>query len=98
MILVHEKLKKYMTKKNLNIIKISIKTATSGWCAGAQSLQVEAIKEMENENGFTKYEVDDLNIYIYDGLKLEDKVEIRYLYSIPIIGTVLSASGLRMKN
>lgn len=30
MISVHEKLKKYMTKKNLNIIKISIKTATSG--------------------------------------------------------------------
>lgn len=30
MILVHEKLKKYMVKKNLNIIKISITTAKGG--------------------------------------------------------------------
>lgn len=30
MILVHEKLKKYLLKKNLNIIKISIGTAKSG--------------------------------------------------------------------
>lgn len=30
MILIHEKLKKYMAKKNLNIIRISIKTAKGG--------------------------------------------------------------------
>jgi len=30
MILIHEKLKKFMAKKNLNIIEISIKTAKSG--------------------------------------------------------------------
>jgi len=53
---------------------------------------------MENENGFTKYEVDGLNIYIYDGLELKDEIEIKYLYSIPMLGTVLSASGIRIKN
>ena len=98
MILIHEKLKKYMTKKNLNIIKISLHVAKSGWCAGAKTLQVEAVKKMENENGFTKYEVDNLTIYIYDGLEFTDEVEIKYLYSIPIIGTVLSASGIRIKD
>lgn len=30
MISIHEKLKKYMTKKKLNTIKISIKTAKGG--------------------------------------------------------------------
>jgi len=53
---------------------------------------------MENKNGFTKYEVDGLNIYIYDGLELKDKIEIKYLYSIPMLGTVLSASGIRIRN
>lgn len=53
---------------------------------------------MENENGFTRYDVADLTIYIYDGLEFTDEVEIRYLYSIPIIGTVLSASGIRIKD
>jgi hypothetical protein len=53
---------------------------------------------MENENGFTKYDVDGLNLYIYDGLELTDEVEIKYLYSIPIIGTVLSARGIRIKD
>ncbi len=63
-----------------------------------KTLQVEAIEKMENENGFTKYSVDGLNIYVYDGLELTDEVEINYLYSIPIIGTVLSASGIRIKD
>jgi len=30
MILIHDKLKKYMAKKDLNVIKISIKVARSG--------------------------------------------------------------------
>ncbi len=30
MILIHEKLKKFMAKKNLNVIKISLKISTSG--------------------------------------------------------------------
>lgn len=98
MILIHDKLKKYMAKKNLNIIKISVKVTKGGWCAGQQTLQVEAIEKMENENGFTKYDVDGLNVYVYDGLELTDEVEIKYLYSIPIIGTVLSARGLRIKD
>ncbi|OQY42738.1 MAG: hypothetical protein B6227_01030 [Fusobacteriia bacterium 4572_74] len=63
-----------------------------------QTLQVEAIKEMENQNGFTKYDIDGLDVYIYDGLELTDEVEIRYLYSIPMIGTVLTARGIRIKD
>ena len=98
MILIHEKLKKYMDKKNLNVIKISIEIVKGGWCAGMQSLQVEAIEKMENKNGFTKYDVDGLDVYIYDGLELTDEVELQYLYSIPMIGTVLSARGIRIKD
>jgi len=98
MILIEEKLRKYMTKKNLNVIKVSVEIAQGGWCAGMQTLQVEAIKEMENQNGFTKYDIDGLDVYIYDGLELTDEVEIRYLYSIPMIGTVLTARGIRIKD
>jgi len=53
---------------------------------------------MENENGFTKYDADGLDVYVSDGLELTDEVEIKYVYSIPIIGTVLSATGIRIKD
>lgn len=53
---------------------------------------------MEGENGFTKYSVDGLDVYIYDGLELKDEIEIKYLYSIPMIGTVLSTAGIRIKD
>jgi len=63
-----------------------------------KSLQVEALENIEDENGFTKHDVDGLNLYVYDGLELTDEVEIKYLYSIPIIGTVLSATGIKIKD
>ena len=98
MILIQDKLKKYMLKKDLNIIKVTIEIAKGGWCSGMPMLQVEAIKEMENEKSFTKYEVDEIDIYIYNGLELSDEIEIKYLYSIPMLGTVLSTSGIRIKD
>jgi len=61
-------------------------------------LQVEAIKEMANEKSFIKHEVNGINVYIYNELELTDKVEIKYLYSIPLLGTVLSTSGIRIKD
>lgn len=63
-----------------------------------QRLQVEAIKKMENENSFIKYDVDGIDVYIYGELELKDEVEIKYLYSIPMIGTVLSTVGIRIKD
>jgi len=63
-----------------------------------QTLQVEAIEKMENENGFTKHEVEGIDVFIYNGLQLMDEVEIKYLYSIPMIGTVLSSRGIRIKD
>jgi hypothetical protein len=62
-----------------------------------QTLQVEAIKEMEDTNAFTKYDVEGIDVYIYNELELTDKIEIKYLYSIPMLGTVLSTSGIRIK-
>lgn len=98
MILIQDKLKKYMLKKDLNIIKVTIEIAKGGWCSGMPMLQVEAIKEMENEKSFTKYDVEGIDVYIYNELELTDKIEIKYLYSIPMLGTVLSTSGIRIKD
>lgn len=98
MILIHDKLKKHMAKKNLNIIKISLEIVKGGWCAGKPILQVEAIKEIQNESGFTKYDADGIDVYISNGLELSDEIEIKYVYSLPIIGTVLSASGIKIKD
>jgi hypothetical protein len=63
-----------------------------------QTLQVDAIEKMENENGFTKHTIDGIDVYIYNGLELTDEVQIKYLYSIPMIGTVLSSRGIRIKD
>ncbi|RUA05641.1 MAG: hypothetical protein DSY38_05440 [Fusobacteria bacterium] len=63
-----------------------------------QTLQVDAIEKMENDTGFTKHTVDGIDVYVYNGLELTDEVEIRYLYSIPLIGTVLSSRGIRIKD
>ena len=53
---------------------------------------------MENKNGFFKYEIDGIDVYIYDGLELTEEVEIKYLYSIPMLGTVLTTCGIRIKD
>lgn len=98
MVLIQKKLKKYMIKKNLNVIKVSVEIAKGGWCSGMKMLQVEAIKDMENEKSFSKYEVDGIDVYIYNELELTDKVEIKYLYSIPMLGTVLTTTGIRIKD
>lgn len=63
-----------------------------------QTLQVEAIKEMKDANAFTKYDIEGIDVYIYNELELTDKIEIKYLYSIPMLGTVLSTSGIRIKS
>jgi hypothetical protein len=63
-----------------------------------ETLQVDAIEKMENEKGFTKYEVDGYDVYIYNGLELMEEVELKHLYSIPMVGTVLSCRGVRIKS
>jgi hypothetical protein len=63
-----------------------------------QTLQVEAIEEMENENGYTKHVIDGINVYIYNGLELTDEVEIKYLYAIPMLGAVLTCRGIKIKD
>jgi hypothetical protein len=63
-----------------------------------QTLQVDAIEKMENENGFTKHVVDGIDVYIYNGLELMEEVEIKYLYAIPMLGVVLSCRGIRIKD
>ncbi|MCK5780226.1 MAG: hypothetical protein KAH04_04360 [Psychrilyobacter sp.] len=63
-----------------------------------QTLQVEAVEKMEEDKGFTKHVVEGIDVFIYNGLQLMDEVEIKYLYSIPMIGTVLSSRGIRIKD
>ena len=98
MISIQEKLKEHMIKKNLDIIKVSLEITKGGWCDGAQKLQVEVMKEIEDTNGFTKYDVDGISVYIDDELELRDEVEIQYLYYIPLIGTIMKTSGIRIRD
>ena len=56
------------------------------------------MKEIEDTNGFTKYDVDGISVYIDDELELRDEVEIQYLYYIPLIGTIMKTSGIRIRD
>lgn len=96
MISIDEKLKKYMDRKNLKIIQVSTELA-QGWCGTAKKLQVEAKKKIRDDKDFTKYDIEGISLYIHKELELTENIEIKYLYTIPMIWTVLSAKGIRIK-